>query len=337
VIHGNDQENPGGVVRNMSLLQNIVGGLRSLLRRKQVCQELDEELNAFLGMAAEGKMKDGMSREEALRAVRLERGNMESAKETVRTAGWESFVETCWQDLRLGLRTLRKSAGFSAIAILILALGIGANDAIFSVVYAVLLRPLPFQNPSRLVWSWGACAQCDRAAVAPLDFLDYRAQNQSFEYYGAMAVGESLFNLTGNDRPVQIKGAMITAGYFEALGVQPRFGRVFSVADEQVTDPQTIILSHHLWQDRFGGDPGVVGKTISLDGESRTVIGALSKDMPSLSDADIWFPAAFRNQGMQSRRSHFLRPIGLLKSGVTIAQAQSEMSGIAERLARQYH
>jgi len=320
----------------MSLLQNIVGGLRSLLRRKQVCQELDEELNAFLGMAAEGKMKDGMSREEALRAVRLERGNMESAKETVRTAGWESFVETCWQDLRLGLRTLRKSAGFSAIAILILALGIGANTAIFSVVYAVLLRPLPFQNPSRLVWSWGACAQCDRAAVAPLDFLDYRAQNQSFEYYGAMAVGESLFNLTGNDRPVQIKGAMITAGYFEALGVQPRFGRVFSVADEQVTDPQTIILSHHLWQDRFGGDPGVVGKTISLDGESRTVIGALSKDMPSLSDADIWFPAAFRNQGMQSRRSHFLRPIGLLKSGVTIAQAQSEMSGIAERLARQY-
>ena len=320
----------------MSLLPNIAGGLRSLLRRKRVTQELDEELNAFLAMAAEEKMKDGMSREEALRAVRLERGNAEGAKETVRTSGWEFFFESCWQDLRLGLRALRKSPGFSVIAILILALGIGANTAIFSVVNAVLLRPLPFQNPSRLVWSWGACELCDRAAVSPSDFLDYRAQNRSFEYYGAMAVGDSLFNLTGNDQPMQIKGAMITAGFFDALGVQPRYGRVFNVADEQVSDPEVIILSHHLWRDRFGGDPQMVGKTISLDGKSRTVIGVLAKDVPVLSEADIWFPAAFQNQGMQSRRSHFLRPIGLLKSGVTLAQAQSELSAIAAHLETQY-
>ena len=320
----------------MSLLENIAGGVRSLLRRKQVSQELDEELNAFLGMAAEEKMKEGISREEALRAVRLERGNVEGAKETVRTSGWESFFESCWQDLHFGLRALRKSPGFSVIAILILALGIGANTAIFSVVNAVLLRPLPFENPSRLVWSWGACTLCDGAAVSPPDFLSYRAQNRSFEHYGAMSGGDSLFNLTGSDKPIQIKGSMVTAGFFEALGVQPRYGRVFSVSDEQVNDPQVIILSHHLWQDRFGGDPAVVGKTISLDGESRAVIGVLPKDFPSLSQADIWFPAAFRNQGMQSRRSHFLRPIGLLKEGVTISQAQSELSAIAAQLATQY-
>src|SRR6202046_2693420 len=252
----------------MSLLQNIASGLRSLLRRKQVSQELDEELNAFLGMAAEEKMKHGLDREEALRAVRLERGNLEGAKERVRTAGWESFVETCWQDLRFGLRTLRKSPGFSAVAILTLALGIGANTAIFSVVNAVLLRPLHFKNPSRLVWSWGNCSLCDRAAVSPTDFLDYRAQNHSFEHYGAMAVGDSLFNLTGNDKPIQIKGSMVTAGFFNALGIQPRYGPVFNESDEKTTDPEVVILSHHLWQDRFGGDSNVIGKSISLDGKS---------------------------------------------------------------------
>jgi predicted permease len=320
----------------MSLLRSIAGGLRALLRKKQVSQDLDEELNAFLAMAAEEKMKEGMSRERALRAVRLERGNLEGAREVVRTAGWESFVETCWQDLRFGLRTLRKSPGFSAVAILTLALGIGANTAIFSVVNAVLLRPLPFKNPPRLVWSWGNCSLCDRAAVSPTDFLDYRAQNHSFEYYGAMAVGDSLFNLTGNDKPIQIKGSMVTAGFFDALGVQPRYGRVFSVSDEQATDPEAIILSHHLWQDRFAGDPRVIGKTISLDGKSRTVVGVLPTDIPLLTEADLWFPAPFQNQGMQSRRSHFLRPIGLLKADVTLSQAQSELDAIAARLAKQY-
>ena len=121
------------------------------------------------------------------------------------------------QDLKFALRTLAKSGAFTLVAILTLALGIGANTAIFSVVNAVLFRPLPFKNPSRLVWSWGNCPLCDHGAVSPADFLDYRAQNHSFDHYGAMAVGDSLFNLTGSDKPIQIKGAMITAGFFEAL------------------------------------------------------------------------------------------------------------------------
>jgi putative ABC transport system permease protein len=240
------------------------------------------------------------------------------------------------QDLKFALRTLAKSPGFTAVAILTLALGIGANTAIFSVVNAVLLRPLPFQNPSRLVWSWGNCPLCDRGAVSPADFPVYRAQNHSFEYYGAMAVGDSLFNLTGNDKPIQIKGSMITVGFFDALGIQPRYGRVFNESDEKTTDPDVVILSHHLWQDRFDGEPQVIGKSISLDGKSRTVVGVLSTDIPVLTEADLWYPAPFLNQGMLSRRSHFLRPIGLLKPGVTIAQAQSEFDAIAARLAAQY-
>src|SRR5580658_937976 len=240
------------------------------------------------------------------------------------------------QDLKFAVRTLAKSPGFTAVAILTLALGIGANTAIFSVVNAVVLRPLPFKNPARLVWSSGSCTLCGHAAVSPADFLDYRAQNHSFEHYGAMAVGDSLFNLTGTDKPIQIKGAMVTAGFFEALAIQPRYGRVFNESDEKTTDPEAVILSHHLWQNSFGEDPQVIGKSISLDGKPRTVVGVLPADIPLLSEADLWFPAPFLNKGMQSRRSHFLRPIGLLKPGVTICQAQSELDSIAAHLATQF-
>jgi putative ABC transport system permease protein len=243
---------------------------------------------------------------------------------------------TLLQDIYYAFRALKKSPGFTAVAVLTLALGIGANTALFSVVNAVLLRPLQFKNPSRLVWGWGRCPLCQGGAVSPSDFVDYRAQNQSFEHYGARAVGDSLFNLTGTDKPIQITGSMITAGFFDALGVQPRYGRVFTLADEKKSDPEVVILSHHLWQDRFGGDPSVIGTSIALDGETRTIVGVLADDMPVLTQADLWFPAPFENPGMQSRRSHFLRPIGLLKPGVTISQAQADLDTIAARLATQF-
>ena len=248
----------------------------------------------------------------------------------------EAQVGTLLQDIRYALRALRKSPGFTIIAVLTLALGIGANTALFSVVDAVLLRPLPFKNASRLVWAWGNCPLCEHGAVSPSDFLDYRAQNQSFEHSGARSVGDSLFNLTGTDKPVQINGSMITAGYFDALGIQPRYGRVFTVADEKTSDPEVVILSHHLWQDRFGANPNVIGQSIALDGKTRTIVGVLASDMSVLTQADLWFPAPFENPGMQSRRSHFLRPIGLLKSGVTISQAQAEFDTIAARIAAQF-
>src|SRR5256885_2281002 len=166
----------------MSLLRNLSAGLRALFRKERVSQELDEELHGFLEMAAEEKIKHGMSRKDALRAVRLEMGSLEITKEVVRAAGWESFVETLWQDLRFAARMLRKNPTFTLVAVLTLALGIGANAAMFSVVNAVLLRPLSFQDPDRIVtlsslWK----LQGSHGPVSAPDFRDWHDQSVAFD------------------------------------------------------------------------------------------------------------------------------------------------------------
>jgi putative ABC transport system permease protein len=307
-----------------------------MFRRKRKANDFSAEIEAHIQIETERLREQGLSENEARTAARRAFGNVARAEEQFYESHRWLWWEHLKQDTRFGLRMLRKSPGFSVVAILTLALGIGANTALFSVVNAVLLRPLPFENSSRLVWSWGNCTLCAQAAVSPSDFIDYRAQNHSFEHYGAMAGGDSLFNLAGSDKPIQIKGSMVTAGFFDALGIQPRYGRIFELSDEKTTDPLVVILSCHLWQERFGSDPNVIGKSVTLDDKRRTVVGVVANDVSVLSQADLWFPAPFQNQGMQSRRSHFLRPVGLLRRGVSISQAQAELDTIAARLGREY-
>src|SRR5437762_2570143 len=185
----------------MSLLRSLSDGLRSLFRKERVEHEMDEELNGFLEMAAEEKMKQGMSRKDALRAVRLERGNLEVTKEVVRSAGWESFVETLWQDVRFGLRNLRKNIGFTVVAVLTLALGIGATSALFSMVEAVLLKPLPYQQSSRLaiLWTDNVRQNLHQERTSYPNFEDWRKQNSIFE---DMAFASAFtVNLTGGEQP----------------------------------------------------------------------------------------------------------------------------------------
>lgn len=245
-------------------------------------------------------------------------------------------MHTIWQDIRFGIRMLLKNPTFTAIAVLTLALGIGANTAVFSVVNTVLLRPLPFKSPDRLVWAWGRFSLGEQAAVSPADFRDYRVQNHVFEQWGARGVQDLLFNLGGNDKPEQVKAALVTSGFFEALGVHTLLGRTISTSDEQVHDPQVVVLGHHLWQERFGSDPAILGKSLKLDNSRMTVVGVLGEDLPLFSDADIWIPAPFLHPEMANRRAHFFRPIGLLKPGVTLSQAQAELDTIARRLENAY-
>ena len=245
-------------------------------------------------------------------------------------------MQTLWQDIRYAIRMLAKNPGFTAIAILTLALGIGANTAIFSVVDAVLLRPLPFRNPERLVWMHGRFSLSDQAAVSPADFLVYRAQNSAFERLDALFMETSLANLAGADRPQQAKAGIVTYSFFETLGLRPLLGRTFLPSDEQAKEPQVVVLGRRLWQERFGGDPAVVGKSLRLDGKEKTIVGVLPADIPILLDADFWLPAPYENEGMRSHVGHFLVLLGLLKPGVTLGQAQADMDGIAARLEKEF-
>lgn len=250
----------------------------------------------------------------------------------------KNTMETLLRDVRYAFRNLLKRPGFTAIALLALALGIGANTAISSLVNAVLLRPLPFAEPDRLVWVFGNIRNASsRASVAPLDFLDYRNQNTAFEEFAASFSVPRNFNLTGNGEPERLSGAAVTGNYFQTLGVKAAMGRTFQLENEKAGNDQVAVLSYGLWQKRFGGDPAIVNKTVMLDGKKVDVIGVMPQDFSFPQSAELWVPINFDSYPeMKQRKAHFMRPIGKLKPGVTLAQAQADTDAIAARIAEQF-
>ncbi len=247
-------------------------------------------------------------------------------------------METLLRDVRYGIRSLIKRPGFTIVALIALALGIGANTAIFSLVNGVLLRPLPFAEPDRLVWMWGNIRNgINRASVSPPDFLDYRHENKTFEEFAASFTMPLALNLTGSGEPERLSAAGITGNYFQALGAKPLLGRTFVLENEKPGNDQVVVLSYALWQKRFGGDPEIVGRTIALDGKAREVIGVMPLHFNFPRAAGLWIPINFDiDPDMKLRKAHFMRPIGKLKEGVTIAQAQADIDLIAGRLEEQY-
>jgi putative ABC transport system permease protein len=242
---------------------------------------------------------------------------------------------TLIQDIRYALRVLRNHLGFTVIAILTLGLGIGANSAIFSVIHSVLLRPLPFPQPERIVQVWESRADRGwiRASMNPANFWDFRDQNQTLEDLTAR-FGRSLV-LTGLGFPERIDGALISAGFFRVLGVQPVLGRTFAPGeDEPGGDTKVALLANDFWRRRFGADPGIVGTTLTLDGETHTVVGVLPPGDPWLSSADVFVP--FVRQPDADRVGFYLAVIGRLKPGVTLEMARSDLETIARRLEEQY-
>ncbi|HKP87944.1 MAG TPA: ABC transporter permease [Blastocatellia bacterium] len=246
-------------------------------------------------------------------------------------------METLLQDIRYALRTLLKKPSFAVIVILALAIGIGANTAIFSVVNAILLRPLPYKNPDRLamVWMNNPKLGVDQDWHSYPNYADYKEQTQTFEDMAAF--NDRSFNLTGTGEPVRVMGAWTTANLFDILGVEPVKGRAFSVEEEEPGKDLVAVISNGLWQRRFGADPEIIGKPISLNGVNRTVVAVMpaSFTFPQ-KDTDVWIPLAITPQRKQARFAFSLKSVGRLKPGVTIEQARADMGAIGNRLDEQY-
>jgi putative ABC transport system permease protein len=246
-------------------------------------------------------------------------------------------METLWQDLRFGFRQLLNKPGFALIAVLSLALGIGANTAIFSLVDAVLLRPLPFHDPDRLVMVWEDATGIGfpRNTPAPANYADWKTQNQVFEDMAALSWKS--YNLTDEGEPEQVEAQAVTANFFPLLGVKPELGRNFTQEEDQPGRNKVALISYGLWQRRFGGDPALIGKAILLDGEKSTVIGVMPPGFQFLAkETGLWVPMAFSREELAKRSSHYLTVVARMKPDVTLAQARSDIAAIMQRINRDH-
>ena len=328
----------------MSLIRSLAAGLRSLFRKEQVDRELDEELTGFLEMATEEKIKSGMSREDARREVRLEMGSPEVAKEIVGAAGWESLVETSWQDLRFAARMLRKNPSFTTVAVLTLALGIAANTTVLSWISATLLNPIPgVAHTSDLV----TVMRGDRTdhPTPPFSYPDLRDLSERTQTFsGLLGYHDDYMSLTGVAKPERIYGALTTANYFDVLGVHPILGRAFLPEEGTLrAGAAVIVIGYAVWQNHFAGDPQIVGKTIQINRHPYSVIGVAPRDFTGCAPglrAELWIPVSMDRDVWGFNRPDYrgifwLNVLGKLRPGVTKNQAQAElnllMRGIAER------
>ncbi len=305
-------------------------------RRKQRERDLERELRSDLELEAEEQRERGLSAEEAGYAARRAFGNTTLVKEEVREMwGWPS-VESWIQDIRFSFRTLRKSPGFVVFAVIALALGLGANAAIFSVVDAVLFRSLPFRDAGQLVEVWEDASHMGFPlnTPAPANFADWKRRNHVFEDMAALK--GDLYALTGAGRPEQIKGSPVTANLFPLLGVSPVLGRNFSAEEDRPGGPRVVLIGYGLWQGRFGADPALVGRDIWLNGQKYRVLGVMPRGVTFPETSQIWLPLALSPREWAMRDNHYLHVFARLKPGVTLALAQREMAGLAAQLAREY-
>ena len=244
-------------------------------------------------------------------------------------------MESLRQDLVYAIRIWLKSPAITGIAMLAMALGIGANTAIFSIVNAILLRPLPYPSAERLVRVWESEPELEKAPIAPADFLDWKQQNQSFEQLAAFR--SQSFNFTEGQEPERIRGARVSANFFSLLGIQPALGRTFTEEEDQPGRNKVLVLSDELWRRRFGADPNIINKTTLVNDQSYTIIGVMPRGATfPTRQGEVFTPNAFNDAEKKTRRTHYIFALGRLKPNVTFAQAQAEMTAIASRLAELY-
>jgi predicted permease len=297
--------------------------------------ELREELRDHLERQTAANISAGMTPQEARRQATLQLGASEGVKEDCREQRRGFWLEALWADLRYALRMLRKNPGFAAIAVLTLALGIGANTAIFSVVNAVLLRPLPFTQPERLVQLWETETAVPLAPLAAPDYVDWRAQNQTFDDMTLFSWPQS-FNLSGAGEPEHVLGIYTQANFFSVLGATPLRGRTFTDGEDQAGRNHVVILSYGLWQRRFGGALDALQKEIEISGEKFQVVGIMPADFNFPARGELWTPFDMDPKKLAARGNHNYRAVGRLKPGVTPQQAQANLQAIAQRLQKQF-
>ncbi len=321
----------------MRWLQSIFHRFRSLFRKNAVERELDQELRFHLEQQIAEHLAAGMSHEGARRAALLEFGGVEQFKEECRDARGVNRLESLLADLRYGFRSLRKSSGFTVISVLTLALGIGANTAIFSMVNALLLHPYNFRDLDSLVRVWedrGIDEGFDARYLAPADAEELRAEKQVFEKLTTYRMQS--FGMGAGSDIQPILGCGVSADFFDVLGVQPASGRLFTASEERPGLDQVAIVGHGLWQRRFGGDPQLLNKTISLNGRVYTIVGIMPKDFDYPVPVELWVPLALSPAEENDRAQLSLSALARLKPGVSVAQARVAMTNFSRRLERDY-
>ena len=289
-------------------------------------EELDEEIRGHLRMAIRDRVERGETPEEAEAAARREFGNVGLVKEVTRGAWGGAWLRQLAQDIRFGLRMLRRGPGFTAVAVMTLALGIGANTAVFSVVNAVIFRPLPYPEPERLVranWRW---FQGEGQSVTATEFVFWREHSRSFEEAAGVSSTGAGFNLSGVAEPQRVKGLRVTEGFFRVLGVRPALGRGFVPEEDRPQGPCAAVLTDGLWRGAFGGDAAVVGRDIQLNGRACTVVGVMPAGFEYRAPVDVLMPAQYKIDPKD--QGHNTEMIARLKPGVRLEQAQAEVDAL---------
>ena len=319
----------------MKLLHRITSLLRNLFRKDRTETDLDNEIGAYVEILTEKNIESGFEPTEARRLALIEFGGKEQVKEKVREISMGHFIETVFQDVRYAARMLAKNRTFTAVSVLTLALGIGANTAIFSVVNGVLLRPLPFREPDRLVRMRHDKPKANQheIAVSADDILEWRKNARSLESVAAYA--QSPWTLTGDFEPEQVMGVSVTNNFFSVLGLQPVLGRTFVDTDDRSNGNNLVVLGYQLWQRRYGGDKSIIGRTIVVNyTNSYSVIGVMPAGVDYPGESQFWQILGLNDQGSHSFR--FLSNVARLKPGASIQQASAELDLINEGLQKQH-
>jgi putative ABC transport system permease protein len=321
-------------------LRHLSVRLGSLFKRQRLERELETELRYHIDMLVEQNVRKGMTPDAARREARRVFGTLEGVKDDVRDNWLSRFVEVAAQDIRYGLRSLRRNPGFALVIILTMALGIGANTAIFSVVNGVLLRPLPYKDGDKLIvlHQGRGDAVANDLGFSPKEMDDYR---QARSLSDVVEFHQMTFNLLGRAEPERLVTGVVSANYFDVLGVKPIYGRTFVPADDQPGAPAVLVLSHKYWERSFGGDPGVVGRVFRMNDKPHTVIGVMP-DVPQYpSEVEIYMPSSacpFRGNpaSIANRQFRLLTAFARVRPEVTLAKSQADLDLVARQLQQQY-